>query len=73
MTQNIIQEVREAREEIAAEFGNDRVLFWAWARKQQETERQTKPQLPAITETEGKVAKSSATQKRRVRAAVASA
>jgi len=29
MIDSIVQEVREARAEIAAEFGHDRARFWA--------------------------------------------
>ena len=46
MTDSIVQEVREARADIAAEFGHDRAKFWAWARAQQESESKAKHQLP---------------------------
>ena len=46
MTDRIVQEVREARAEIAAEFGHDRAKFWVWARAQQEAEREAKHELP---------------------------
>jgi hypothetical protein len=42
----IVQEVREARAEIAAEFGHDRARFWAWAIAQQEAEGQANHQPP---------------------------
>lgn len=42
MIDRIVQEVREARAEIAAEFGHDRAKFWAWARAQQEAENKAK-------------------------------
>jgi len=77
MIDNIVQEVREARAEIAAEFGYDRARFWAWARGQQEAERKAKHQLPTSPkkslETTRGVAKSSVTRKRRVRSAHVSA
>jgi hypothetical protein len=47
MTDHILQEVRAARAEVAADFGNDRARFWAWAREQQKAQKETKKQLPA--------------------------
>ena len=77
MTDIIVQEVREARAEIAAEFGHDRARFWAWARAQQEAERQANHQLPTIPtktlKTISTVAKSPSPQKRRGRPASESA
>ncbi len=77
MIDTIVQEVREARAEIAAEFGHDRAKFWAWARKQQEAERKAEHQLPTspnkTLETTGGAAKSPVTRKRRVRSARVSA
>ena len=73
MTHSIVQEVCEARAEIAAEFGHDRARFWAWARAQQEAERQANHQLPITPEKTDPVAKPHITPKRRVRPASASA
>ena len=47
MTDPILQEVRASRAEVAADFGNDRARFWAWAREQQEAQKESKKQLPA--------------------------
>lgn len=47
MTDPIIQEVRAARAEVAADFGNDRARFWAWALEQQEAQKELKKRLPA--------------------------
>jgi hypothetical protein len=69
MIDSIVQEVREARAEIAAEFGYDRARFWAWARSQQEDERKAKHQLPTTPktlETAGGARKSPVARKRRV-------
>jgi hypothetical protein len=68
----IVQEVREARAEIAAEFGHDRAKFWAWARAQQEAEREAKHELPVgpqMVETTGGAGKSAVVRRRRVGAA----
>ena len=78
MIDSIVQEVREARAQIAAEFGYDRAKFWAWARGQQAAERKAKHQLPAspnkTLETAcGGTSKSPVTRKRRVRPARVSA
>jgi hypothetical protein len=68
---SIVQEVREARAQIAAEFGYDRARFWAWARSQQEAERKAKHQLPtsppSAVEKTGAAAKPNAARRRRVR------
>jgi len=73
MIDTIVQEVREARAEIAAEFGYDRAKFWAWARSQQEAERKARRQLPTspdkTQETIGGAPKSPVTRKRRARPA----
>jgi hypothetical protein len=77
MIDTIVQEVREARAEIAADFGYDRARFWAWARGQQEAERKANHQLPTspnktLETTEG-ASKSAVARKRRVRPAHVSA
>jgi len=77
MIDSIVQEVREARAQIAADFGYDRARFWAWVRSQQEAERKAKHQLPTspnkALETTGGARKSSVARKRRVRPARVSA
>ena len=77
MIDSIVQEVRDARAEIAAEFGYDRARFWAWARGQQEAERAAKHQLPTspnkTLETTGGASVSPVTRKGRVRPARVSA
>ncbi len=77
MIDSIVQEVREARAEIAAEFGYDRAKFWAWARGQQEAERKAKHQLPTspgkTLKTTAGARKSPVDRKRRVRPARVSA
>ena len=77
MIDTIVQELRDARAEIAAEFGYDRAKFWAWARGQQEAERKAKQHLPTSPnnklETTGGASKSSVTRKRRSRPARVSA
>ena len=50
MIDSIVQEVRAARAQIAADFGHDRARFWAWARSQQAAERKAKHQLPTSPE-----------------------
>lgn len=71
MIDSIVQEVREARAQIAEEFGYDRARFWAWARDQQEAERKAQHQLPTSPhkslETTGGAAESPVTRKRRTR------
>lgn len=77
MIDSIVQEVRAARAQIAADFGHDRARFWAWARSQQAAERKAKHQLPTSPEqplkTTGGAAKSPVIRKRRVRPARVSA
>lgn len=77
MIDSIVQEVREARAQIAAEFGYDRARFWAWARGQQDAERKAKHQLPTspnkTLETTGGASVSPVTRKRRLRPARVSA
>ena len=74
MTDTIVQEVREARAQIAADFGYDRARFWAWARSQQAAERKAKHPLPTspskTLETTPRTSKSSMIGKRRLRPAV---
>lgn len=48
MTDTIVQEVREARAQIAEEFRWDRARFWSWVRSQHEAERKAKHKLPII-------------------------
>ena len=71
MIDSIVQEVREARAQIAEEFGYDRSRFWAWARDQEEAERKAQRQLPTSPnkspETTGGVAESPVIRKRRKR------
>ena len=76
MTDTIVQEVREVRAQIAADFGYDRARFWAWARSQQEAERKARHHLPtspskALEKTPG-ASKSSMIGKRRLRPAIVS-
>ncbi len=77
MIDTIVQEVRAARAQIAADFGYDRAKFWAWAREQQTAERKAKHQLPTspgkTLETTAGARKSPVTRKRRVRSSRASA
>lgn len=77
MTDIIVQEVREARAEIAAEFSYDRAKFWAWARDQQAAERKAKHQLPTspnkTLETTCGASTSPVSRKRRARPARVSA
>ena len=77
MIDTIVQEVREARAQIAADFGHDRARFWAWARSQQAAERKAKHHLPTspgktLATTPG-AAKSPMIGKRRLRPASVSA
>lgn len=77
MIDTSVQEVREARAQIAADFGQDRAHFWAWARSQQAAERKAKHQLPTSPEqsleTTGGTLVPPVTRKRRVRRARVSA
>ena len=77
MIDPVVQQVREAREQIAAEFGHDRAKFWAWAREQQEAERKAKHQLPTSPnkklETKDGARKSPVARKRRAHPAQVSA
>ena len=77
MIDTIVQEVREARAQIAAEFGYDRARFWAWTRSQQEAERKAHHQLPTspnkTLETTTGASESPVARKRRVRPTRASA
>jgi hypothetical protein len=77
MIDTIVQEVREARAQIAAEFGHDRAKFWEWARQQQTAERKAKHQLPTgpnkTPETTGGASTFPAARKSRARPARVSA
>jgi hypothetical protein len=50
MKDTIVQEVREAREAVAADFGNDLHQFFAWAKKHATAEKKAKRRLPAVFE-----------------------
>jgi hypothetical protein len=77
MIDTIVQEVREARAQIAADFGFDRAKFWAWAREQQAAERKAKRQLPTspkkLLGIKGRARRSPVARKRRALPARASA
>lgn len=71
MKDHIVQEVRDARAAVAADFDFDLHKFFAWARTHAASERKAKHWLPtdpnkAIGETGG-TTKSPVTRKRRVR------
>lgn len=70
MNDTIVQEVRDIRAAIAAEFGYDRTKFIAWAREQTKQRKalgNTNPHKKA--ETTAGTAKSPVARKRRVRPA----
>lgn len=48
MKDAIVQEVREARSSVAADFGYDLHRFFAWAKKHAAAEKKAKHQLPAV-------------------------
>lgn len=77
MKDPIIQEVREARAAVAADFGFDLHKFFAWAKAHTAAERKAKHQLPTgpgkARATTGGASKHAATRKRRVPKARASA
>ena len=66
----IVQEVRDIRAAIAAEFGYDRTKFIAWAREQTKQRKAAGTGGPKKTlETTGGASVSPVTRKRRVRPA----
>ena len=73
MKDHIVQEVRDARAAVAADFDFDLHKFFAWAKTHTAAERKAKHWLPTspnkLLETTGGGAKSPATRKRRVRPA----
>ena len=70
----IVQEVRDIRAAIAAEFGYDRTKLIAWAREQTKQRKALGNTSPNKTlETTGGVSVSPVTRKRRVRPASVSA
>jgi hypothetical protein len=77
MKDPIVQEVRQARAAVAADFGYDLHKFFAWAKTHTAAERKAKRWLPTgpneTLETTGGAAKPSAVRKRRVRPARVSA
>ena len=78
MKDPIVQEVRDARAAVAADFGFDLHKFFAWAKRHTAAEKKAKHWLPTgvkdtKTKTTGGASKSSATRKRRVRPAGVSA
>lgn len=77
MKDHIIQEVRDARAAVAADFGYDLHKFFAWAKTHNAAEQKAKRWLPTgpnkALETTSGAAKSPVTRKRRARPARASA
>jgi hypothetical protein len=70
MNDTIIQEVRDIRAAIAAEFGYDRTKIIAWAREQTKQRKALGSVSPNKTlETPGGASKSPVTRKRRARSA----
>ena len=72
MKDPIVQEVRDARAAVAADFGFDLHKFFAWAKAHTTAERKAKhwlPTGPKTLEATGGESKSPVTRKRRVRAA----
>ena len=71
MKDPIVQEVRDARAAVAADFGFDLHKFFAWAKTHTAAERKAKQWLPTspnkTPETTGGAAKSPVTRKLRVR------
>ena len=66
----IVQEVRDIRASIAAEFGYDRTKLIAWAREQTKQRKALgNPSPNKALETTGGASKSSVARKRRVRPA----
>ena len=77
MKDPIIQEVRDARAAVGADFGYDLHKFFAWAKAHTTAERKAKHWLPTspnkTLETTGGAAKSSVARKRHARPARVSA
>jgi len=77
MKDPIVQEVREARAAVAADFGFDLHKFFAWAKAHTAAERKAKHWLPTspnkTRETTGGAPASPVARKRRVRPARVSA
>ena len=77
MKDSIVQEVRDARTAVAADFNFDLHKFFAWAKAHTAAERKVKHWLPTgpnkTLETRGGAVKSPVTRKRRVRPARVSA
>ena len=77
MKDSIVQEVRDARAAVAADFGYDLHKFFAWAKTHTAAERKAKHWLPTgpnkTLETTGGAGKSPVARKRRVRPARVSA
>lgn len=77
MKDPIVQEVRDARAAVAADFDFDLHKFFAWAKTHTAAERKAKHWLPTspnkTLETAGGAAKSPVARKRRVRPARVSA
>ena len=77
MKDTIVQQVRDARAAVAADFGFDLHKFFAWAKTHTAAERKAMHWLPTepnkTLETAGGAAKSPVARKRRVRPARVSA
>jgi len=77
MKDTIVQEVRDARAAVAADFGYDLHKFFAWAKTHTAAERKARRWLPTgqneTLETTGAASKSPATRQRRARSASVSA
>lgn len=77
MKDPIVQEVRDARAAVAADFGFDLHQFFAWAKTHAAAERKAKHWLPtnpdSTAETTGGASVPPVTRKRRVRGARVSA
>ena len=77
MKDPIVQEVRDARAAVAADFGFDLHKFFAWAKAHTAAERKAKHWLPTgpdkPLETKGGASKSPVARKRRARTARVSA
>ena len=77
MKDHIVQEVRNARAAVSADFGFDLHKFFAWAKMHTDAERKAKHWLPIspnkTLETTGGASTSPVARKRRVRPSGASA